>query len=40
MRLDGIRILVLRNITEAIQFNNFHEGVHLGVVLGLLKLTR
>ena len=29
----------LRDIEEAIAFNNFHEGVHLGVVLALRKLV-
>lgn len=26
------------NIDFAIAFNNYHEGIHLGIILGLLKL--
>jgi len=29
----------LITIEEAIQFNNFHEGIHLGSVLALKKLV-
>jgi hypothetical protein len=29
----------LTTIEEAIQFNNFHEGIHLGFVLALKKLV-
>lgn len=28
----------LTNVEEAIEFNNFHEGIHLGYILALLKL--
>ena len=31
--------IVLSNIEEAISFNAFHEGIHLGVVLSLKKLV-
>ena len=27
----------LKNINDAIQFNNFHEGIHIGVILQLRK---
>lgn len=27
----------LRNVEEAIDFNNFHEGIHLGYILALRK---
>lgn len=27
----------LRNVEEAIEFNNFHEGIHLGYILALKK---
>lgn len=29
----------LNSIEEAISFNSFHDGIHLGVVLSLMKLT-
>ena len=29
---------VLTNVEEAIEFNNFHEGVHLGYILALKRL--
>jgi hypothetical protein len=29
----------LSNINEAISFNLFHEGIHLGILLGLKKLV-
>ncbi|MFD1315326.1 DinB family protein [Namhaeicola litoreus] len=32
--------IVLNNVDEALQFNAFHEGIHLGVVLSLIKLTQ
>lgn len=28
---------VLQNVEDAIAFNSFHEGIHLGVLLGLKK---
>ncbi len=28
---------VLRHVDEALQFNNFHEGIHLGYVLAMRK---
>lgn len=27
----------LRNVEEALEFNNFHEGIHLGYILALRK---
>lgn len=30
---------VLKNIKDAIAFNNFHEGIHLGTILSLLKFV-
>jgi len=30
---------VLTDIETAIQFNNFHEGLHLGVIMALTKLV-
>ena len=30
---------VINNIEEAINFNNMHEGVHLGVIMALTKLV-
>jgi len=30
--------VTLTNIKSACAFNNFHEGIHLGVILGLKKL--
>ncbi len=30
-------VLVLKSIEDAIQFNNFHEGIHLGYILALKK---
>jgi len=27
----------LHNVEEAIEFNNFHEGMHLGYILALRK---
>ena len=29
----------LTNVEEAIDFNNFHEGIHLGVILSLRKFV-
>nr|WHW29867.1 DinB family protein [uncultured bacterium] len=29
--------VILNDITDAFQFNNFHEGIHLGVILSLKK---
>jgi len=29
----------LNNIEEAIAFNNFHEGMHLGIIMSLIKLV-
>ena len=31
--------VTLNNIEEAFKFNNFHEGIHLGVILSLKKLV-
>ena len=31
--------VTLDSIEKAVDFNNFHEGIHLGVVLGLRKLV-
>lgn len=31
--------IVLANIDDAISFNNFHEGVHTGIILCLKKLV-
>lgn len=30
--------ITLKNIDEAIAFNAYHEGIHLGIILQLLKL--
>lgn len=31
--------VTLRSINEAFDFNNFHEGIHLGIILQLKKLV-
>ena len=31
--------VTLNNLNEALLFNNFHEGIHLGVILSLKKLV-
>ena len=31
--------VTLNNINDAIEFNNFHEGIHLGYILALKKLV-
>jgi len=31
--------VTLNNIDDAIEFNNFHEGIHLGYILALKKLV-
>ena len=31
--------VTLNNIDEAFQFNNFHEGIHLGIILSLKKFV-
>ena len=31
--------VTLNNIQDAIEFNNFHEGIHLGYILALKKLV-
>ena len=30
--------ITLKNIKEALQFNSFHEGIHLGIILSIKKL--
>lgn len=32
--------ITLKNIDDAISFNTFHEGLHLGVILSLKKLVK
>ncbi|MEZ4788176.1 MAG: DinB family protein, partial [Flavobacterium haoranii] len=29
----------LKNIEDAMQFNNFHEGIHVGIILQLRKFV-
>lgn len=29
--------IILNNIQEALQFNTFHEGIHLGIILSIKK---
>lgn len=31
--------IVLKNIEDALQFNTFHEGIHLGIILSIKKLV-
>ncbi len=31
--------IILNSVEEALQFNAFHEGIHLGIVLSLIKLV-
>ncbi|MGB5264630.1 MAG: DinB family protein [Lutimonas sp.] len=31
--------VVLNTVEDALQFNAFHEGIHLGVILSLIKLV-
>ncbi len=31
--------VILNNISDAIEFNNFHEGIHLGYILALKNLV-
>lgn len=31
--------ITLNTIQEAIKFNNYHEGIHLGIILQLLKMV-
>jgi hypothetical protein len=40
-KLYGIStpLYVLTSAQDAMTFNNFHEGIHLGVILGLRKLV-
>lgn len=32
--------ITLNNIDDAIQFNSFHEGIHLGIILSIKKLLK
>lgn len=32
--------IVLKNIDGALQFNAFHEGIHLGIILSIKKLLK
>lgn len=32
--------VTLNSINDAIEFNNFHEGIHLGCILALIKLVQ
>ncbi len=32
--------ITLNNIEEALQFNLFHEGIHLGIILSIKKLIK
>ena len=32
--------IALKNVEDAIAFNNYHEGIHLGVILQLLKFVK
>lgn len=31
--------IILKSIEEAIRFNNYHEGIHFGILLQLLKMV-
>jgi hypothetical protein len=31
--------IILNSVEDALQFNAFHEGIHLGVILSLIKLV-
>ena len=31
--------IVLKNINDALTFNNFHEGIHFGIILSIKKLV-
>ena len=31
--------IVLGNIEDALKFNNFHEGIHLGTILAQRKMV-
>lgn len=32
--------VILRNVEDALNYNLYHEGLHLGVILSLLKVVR
>lgn len=32
--------IILKNIDDAMQFNTFHEGIHLGIIMSLKKIVK